>query len=274
MNDLIQSLSSETGSSPDMIRNALGAIFTFLKSHLDPGLVGARSSPTSPAPPTCRAPTRPRRPRGRNRACSALSRRPSARSSGAAPRGARPDHAPLEDRPEPGDHHDHPAQDHRLPRGTPAARAVRPDQVASPSAGRRAVGVRLRLDPRQKENPPPLRGEGTVSGRRPCARASHRLGQRRLGVVGLDLAVPCTVEEVDHQADRHPDDQPDPGVARQAVTIRQTEEITPSGAVNQTTGVLNGRSTSGCVIRRTSTPGADDGEGEQGADRGQLARRR
>ncbi|HEY2157257.1 MAG TPA: DUF2780 domain-containing protein [Isosphaeraceae bacterium] len=39
MNDLIQSLSSETGHSPDVIRNALGAIFTFLKSHLDPGLV-------------------------------------------------------------------------------------------------------------------------------------------------------------------------------------------------------------------------------------------
>jgi uncharacterized protein (DUF2267 family) len=39
MNDLIQSLSSETGNSPDMIRNALGAIFTFLRSHLDPGLV-------------------------------------------------------------------------------------------------------------------------------------------------------------------------------------------------------------------------------------------
>jgi uncharacterized protein (DUF2267 family) len=39
MNDLIQSLSSETGQSPDIIRNALGAIFTFLKSHLDPGLI-------------------------------------------------------------------------------------------------------------------------------------------------------------------------------------------------------------------------------------------
>jgi hypothetical protein len=39
MHDLIQSLSSETGQSPDIIRNALGAIFTFLKSHLDPGLV-------------------------------------------------------------------------------------------------------------------------------------------------------------------------------------------------------------------------------------------
>jgi uncharacterized protein (DUF2267 family) len=39
MTDLIQSLSSETGAAPDMIRNALGAIFGFLRKHLDPGLV-------------------------------------------------------------------------------------------------------------------------------------------------------------------------------------------------------------------------------------------
>ncbi len=39
MQDLIQSLSSETGTSPDIIRNALGAIFSFLRAHLDPGLV-------------------------------------------------------------------------------------------------------------------------------------------------------------------------------------------------------------------------------------------
>src|ERR1700761_3714678 len=39
MTDLIQSLSSETGAAPDMIRNALAMIFDFLKKHLDPGLV-------------------------------------------------------------------------------------------------------------------------------------------------------------------------------------------------------------------------------------------
>jgi uncharacterized protein (DUF2267 family) len=39
MNDLIQSLSSETGTAPDMIRSVLGAIFDFLRKHLDPGLV-------------------------------------------------------------------------------------------------------------------------------------------------------------------------------------------------------------------------------------------
>lgn len=33
---VVESLSSETGIAPDTIRNALGAIFGFLKRHLDP----------------------------------------------------------------------------------------------------------------------------------------------------------------------------------------------------------------------------------------------
>ena len=43
-------------------------------------------------------------------------------------------------------------------------------------------------------------------------------------------------------------------VSRGREAIRRTEVITPIGAVNQTSGALNGRSTSGCVIRRTRTP--------------------
>ena len=88
---------------------------------------------------------------------------------------------------------------------------------------------------------------------------------------GTEDAVMHAVDEVDHQADRHPDDQPDPGVERAGWPSGGPSEITPIGAVNQTSGALNGRSTSGCVIRRYEDAGRDDGEGEQGADRGQLA---
>ena len=37
---VVESLSSETGIAPDMVRNALGAIFGFLKRHLDPETIG------------------------------------------------------------------------------------------------------------------------------------------------------------------------------------------------------------------------------------------
>jgi hypothetical protein len=37
---VIESLATETGIAPDMIRNALGAIFGFLERHLDPGIIG------------------------------------------------------------------------------------------------------------------------------------------------------------------------------------------------------------------------------------------
>ena len=37
---VVESLSSGTGIAPDMVRNALGAIFGFLKRHLDPETLG------------------------------------------------------------------------------------------------------------------------------------------------------------------------------------------------------------------------------------------
>ena len=36
---VIESLSSETGIAPDMVRNALAAIFGFLERQLDPGII-------------------------------------------------------------------------------------------------------------------------------------------------------------------------------------------------------------------------------------------
>jgi hypothetical protein len=58
MTDLIQSLSSETGASPDLIRTALAQVFAFLKRHLDPETVekieahvpGASELPDVPEP--------------------------------------------------------------------------------------------------------------------------------------------------------------------------------------------------------------------------------
>jgi hypothetical protein len=58
MTDLIQSLSSETGASPDLIRTALAQVFAFLKRHLDPEMVqkivthvpGASELPDVPEP--------------------------------------------------------------------------------------------------------------------------------------------------------------------------------------------------------------------------------
>ena len=62
------------------------------------------------------------------------------------------------------------------------------------------------------------------------------------------------VDEIDQQADEHPDDQPDPGVPGQRAHQGTRQEITPIGPVNQMPGALNGRWTSGCVIRMTRTP--------------------
>ena len=39
-----------------------------------------------------------------------------------------------------------------------------------------------------------------------------------------------------------------------SVAIKATAQITPIGPVNQMNGALNGRSTSGCMIRRVTTP--------------------
>src|SRR5262249_51719637 len=43
-------------------------------------------------------------------------------------------------------------------------------------------------------------------------------------------------------------------VSNGSVIIRATAQSTPIGPVNQMAGALNGRSTSGCVIRITRTP--------------------
>ena len=43
-------------------------------------------------------------------------------------------------------------------------------------------------------------------------------------------------------------------MSRGSVAIKATAQMTPIGPVNQMNGALNGRSTSGCVIRMTRTP--------------------
>ena len=90
----------------------------------------------------------------------------------------------------------------------------------------------------------------------------------------LQPRMAAAVEEVDQQADDQPDEQPRPRFRCRGGTSGTAPSEPPSGAVNQTQGVLNGRWRLGSRIRRIEYADGDDDEREQRADRHQLARHR
>ena len=86
------------------------------------------------------------------------------------------------------------------------------------------------------------------------------------------LAARLRVAEEDHQPHREPDRQADPCVDRSVIISASAVRI-PIVAMTCRYGTRNGRSRSGRWRRRTMHAGADEQEGEQGADRDELRER-